>query len=456
VAGDINSPILVWLREQANADHQAVRDVEPLLQEWVMDCQLAYSDSQIHPAGWVNPADSEFHGKELRSSNWNFDGCAKCHGEDFTGGKANASCFACHRDGPQGCTTCHRDADRSGAHDLHLTTAPKTGHVLECSACHKVPTRFTDVGHVFLADGSPDPSPAEVTLGAEAARDTHPERRLGPPTFDGVGCSNIYCHGDTLGDANASSRVFAWKATPTTATCNRCHGLPPSTHGQRAACVKCHQQTVDAANNIISRANHINGVVEIGALGATCESCHQSSPFRGLNGETDTASLPAGAHDLHLTGTPLYGGKMDCKACHRTPTVPVEPGHMDSDLPAELFAWAPDAGPGLAGARGANPSYDHATGTCSNTYCHGGGSAAMADTAPGIYRTPRWTDLGLNTVGCGNCHGVPPGDSHHNSTMRINSCVQCHAGTVDSFGHIITNADGTSLHVNGVANATMP
>ena len=59
-------------------------------------------------------------------------------------------------------------------------------------------------------------------------------------------------------------------------------------------------------------------------------------------------------------------------------------------------------------------------------------------------------------MGCGSCHGIPPPDAHHTPDMRLNGCVQCHAGTVDSYGHIITNADGTSLHVNGVANATMP
>ena len=128
---------------------------------------------------------------------------------------------------------------------------------------------------------------------------------------------------------------------------------------------------------------------------------------------------------------------------------------METDLPAEVFAWGPD-GPGLAAARGGVPEFDRSSATCSNVYCHGGGTNGKADTAVGINRTPRWTDLGRNTVGCGSCHGMPPVDSNHNATMRLNGCVQCHPGTVDGYGHIITNADGTSLHVNGVANATMP
>ena len=59
-------------------------------------------DSYVHPDGWA-----QAHGTHIADTGWDFAPCQKCHGDDFRGGKAGASCWDCHSDGgPTGCTTC--------------------------------------------------------------------------------------------------------------------------------------------------------------------------------------------------------------------------------------------------------------------------------------------------------------------------------------------------------------
>ncbi|MEW5848572.1 MAG: CxxxxCH/CxxCH domain-containing protein [Myxococcota bacterium] len=453
VAGDPRSTLLEAVRPgAATGPHVDHTDVHSLLEEWVVDCSLSYSGFGIHEGGIANPADQDFHGRKLRESGWDMSSCARCHGEDFRGGNANASCYGCHVDGPTGCTTCHSQDPTSGAHATHAS-GPVTGRSANCTACHKVPTNWRAPGHIFLADGSLDPAPVEVTFGPGAMNDVHPERRAGPAAWDGVGCSNIACHGATLGDSSVADRTFNWQEPTRNQGCLRCHGAPPSSHQHSLPCLKCHEQVVDGSNALVDRALHLNGVVEVGPAGGNCQACHQDAPFRDTHGGNDAATRPVGAHEVHLTAPHQLSAPLKCADCHRTPATPGETGHLDSDLPAEVFAWRPRE-PGLAAARGAEPVYDVATGGCAATYCHGGGEVARLDTSPSILRNLTWTSAGQGLVYCGSCHGIPPADPNHDDTMTSLQCVNCHAGSVDRWGRIIINPDGTSLHLNGVANAT--
>ena len=54
-----------------------------------------------HPKGFADPPSPEFHGKSLKSTNWNLAPCASCHGSDWLGGRYGiTSCYTCHNSFP--------------------------------------------------------------------------------------------------------------------------------------------------------------------------------------------------------------------------------------------------------------------------------------------------------------------------------------------------------------------
>ncbi len=376
-------------------------------------------DNVMHECGILEPESPEFHGKLLERERWDFPLCQKCHGEDFAGGTSGVSCLACHADGPTACTTCHDQPPATGSHLVH-TTAGALGKAFACSECHVVPARWDAPGHILTADGEVDPPPAEVVLGALAARDLDPPRRTGPPTYDPVSgrCDNVYCHGGALADVTAAHPSPTW-GTPGQAACGGCHGQPPADHAQ-SACASCHPTVVDAAG-ALATARHLDGQVQLGDESGTCNACHRV-------GEDP-------AHARHLAASGLRG-PMGCGDCHQVPAAVVAPGHLDSQPPVEVFP--PGSAP-LAHTGGANPLWDRATTTCSGVYCHGAA-------------TPDWTRIDFGEAACGTCHGLPPVGGAHLPTMTISDCHDCHAGTVDGFGNIlITGPAGaeSSEHIDG-------
>jgi predicted CxxxxCH...CXXCH cytochrome family protein len=475
-AGDPASHLLAVL-DPTTADevHQPVSDVSPTVRSWVVDCQLSVVQSSIHRGGILDPTSSDFHGQLIRDHEYDFPLCQKCHGDDFAGGTSKVSCLTCHTQGPTACATCHGDLPTKGSHAWHLGGGP-TKKGFACATCHLVPKAYTDVGHIFLADGSLDPPPVEVTLGAIAALTPAGEVRTGPPSYDPTtqACSNIYCHGATLGDGAATHTNPVWSAPGTgQADCGTCHGTPPD-HGNTSApagttaCVACHPSVVDKDRKIIGTDKHVNGQVDFGDPAAGCAGCHggkaNAAPPPDLTGDTSRSAVGVGAHQAHLAGAARLRGPIACNECHRVPTDVSSPGHfsghaavdaVDLTVGAEVFPADPTVGV-LAAAGGAVPRWDPATATCASVYCHGGGLVLGGDTKPGVERTPVWTAQGGLVCGVA-CHGLPPVRSPHLATMTLLDCATCHARTVDATGAvIISGAPGaeTSAHLNGVIDVT--
>lgn len=361
----------------------------------------------VHPSGILDEASENFHGKELARRGYDLALCAKCHGDDFSGGAAQATCRNCHPAGPDACVTCHREGPTTGAHVVHRAAGQ------ECAECHVVPARWDAEGHVLN-----DPTPAEVVFGPRAGAGTY---------ADGT-CSNVYCHGATLQAGGGSLPNPRWDATPV-GGCGTCHGAPPPSHAQNE-CTSCHKD-----------APHLDGTLQVGAA---CNSCHgDATQFRDLAGSTLTGQLGAGAHQAHLSGTSRLRGPLACSDCHTTPTAVTDAGHIDSPLPAEVFPSTAT----LARTAGAVPQWDRASATCGDVYCHGGGSRFAGDTSPGLLRTPVWTG-GDAEVYCGSCHGVPP--TTHAPNLTIFDCATCHP-SVDAFGNPIFTGS-TSRHLDGVVD----
>ncbi|HEU0035834.1 MAG TPA: CxxxxCH/CxxCH domain-containing protein [Kofleriaceae bacterium] len=445
IAGDASSKLLAKLDGDELDDlHAGFSGAVPVLRAWIIDSKLAYERTRVHDPTLLDPASARFHGADLQAAKWNFGVCQNCHGEDFSGGAAQRSCLGCHAKGPTACDTCHEAAPTTNAHPAHLARAG-----LQCSDCHVVPETWDAPGHI-LNDGVVDDAPAEVTLGALANRDVSPPRRTGPATYANGTCTNVYCHGALLGDPAAAMTSPAWTSGATAAACGACHGKPPANHIVKNECTACHPTTVTPQMTLT--AAHIDGAIQVGDGGASCSSCHgdatSAAPPRGLHGETVTTQLAVGAHRAHLDGTSRLRGPIACNECHVVPATVDAGGHIDSELPAEVF---PIGSGTLARADGATPSWDRMSATCSGSYCHGGGAKLQLDTTPGV-RTPSWT--AGSQVFCGSCHGVPPTTSPHTPAMTLGQCTTCHP-SVDGFGNIILDGTPdapTSLHLNGAVD----
>src|SRR6266568_7310584 len=135
-AGDATSPLLVMLDPaRADASHGGLAAAFATLTTWVVDGDLGYERSEVHGNGMMNPSAPDFHGQVARELGWDLGKCAQCHGADFGGGKAGASCLTCHPGGPTACTTCHGQPPATGAHLAH-TAGPTLGRKLDCTECH--------------------------------------------------------------------------------------------------------------------------------------------------------------------------------------------------------------------------------------------------------------------------------------------------------------------------------
>ncbi len=364
----------------------------------------------LHPRGILDPTSDEFHGRELARRDWDLDLCAICHGEDFSGGAANASCNDCHQGGPTACATCHPDGELTGAHRVHAT-AP-----VACSECHLVPDRWDAEGHL-RRDGAVDPPPAEITFGARAQLTLAPGDRQGPPTVVEGRCTNVYCHGDVLHAGGGSETRPRWDDATPAGGCVRCHASPPPSHAQDL-CTTCHP-------NPASSTAHIDGIVQVGRTSG-CGGCHGSAvspaPPTDLTGKIFTTAIGVGAHQAHLVAPSRLSGAIACASCHQVPTQIVETGHIDSPAPAEVTAAL---------------GWDRAAETCANAWCHGSAR-------------PVWTEQGGTS--CGSCHGIPPSTPAHTPGQSFTSCATCHPRTIDSSGTILINVGPngpTSEHIDG-------
>jgi len=220
--------------------------------------------------------------------------------------------------------------------------------------------------------------------------------------------------------------------------CIRCHSADYSGGTAGESCLKCHTQD--------------NGP-------EACNTCHGNfndpsmiAPPRDVNGNTSTDSLGVGAHYQHLYGNDL-GSDIECSTCHIVPKDYLDPGHIDTGLPAEVV-FSNNAIVNL----GLNASYDHVSGSCINTYCHGNFEFLKdssdykfiytADKMVGNNNKPvQFNKVDGTQAVCGSCHDLPP-KGHIESDISNCGNVGCHIGIVDSDGNIIDQ----EKHINGKKN----
>ena len=243
--------------------------------------------------------------------------CQACHGTDYTGGAVEVTCqrSGCHADAagnlksPETCNTCHGNFRASasltgtallvsaapprglnndttttsydvGAHQNHLA-AGLIGKDVKCQECHSVPATALTPTHPFGGR-------ATVAFNDTLARLVTGDGSVAPaPTYAAAtsSCANTYCHGtwrlrmasaplgnqivytDSVIEGTKASPV--WTAGMADAQCTSCHGqggfATPAGHvtATLAACYSCHGDVVDANGNILNKAKHINGYVDL-------------------------------------------------------------------------------------------------------------------------------------------------------------------------------------------------
>jgi predicted CxxxxCH...CXXCH cytochrome family protein len=337
-------------------------------------------------------------------------------------------------------------------------------------------------------------------------------------TAPGASSCSVYCHGSTL--TGGAAPTPSWTGGPSQAACGSCHGAsaaaPPTTGGHLVhagaaglalGCEQCHGAHPDS--------RHVSGRVKwdltltggkyqsagagapatSGATGAAapsasygscsvrchgsgtpvwggtlwsatdqCAKCHSSSqpgavsaatPFYGTSypAKVNAASDPkVGAHTAHLTGAAGFAAPLACSDCHGAVTL-LSATHMNGST---NFTWSP-----LAQSGGLSPSYDPASGRCSNVYCHGAGMPG--GDSSGSNRAPTWNapflPATISAAACGSCHGFPPAPAsgHPDVTVpagfptsaAIGTTCSCHPNinpAGNSYANIFLNK---ALHLNG-------
>ncbi|MCA9595214.1 MAG: CxxxxCH/CxxCH domain-containing protein [Myxococcales bacterium] len=134
-----------------------------------------------------------------------------------------------------------------GAHQTHLSGGI-TGRPVECVECHVVPASVDAPGHYDTA------GPAELTFSGVATLDHANGTNVNTPTYDGVSCTNTYCHGGSW-NSNGSNTAPTWTGV-NQAPCGACHGFPPpAPHPNDSSCSTCHTKFST------DKTTHIDGKV---------------------------------------------------------------------------------------------------------------------------------------------------------------------------------------------------
>ncbi len=417
----------------------------------------------IHEVGWNDPASSVFHGNVLKQTQYDFDACVTCHARAFTGGISGSSCYTCHTSFPHAAGWSDSSSTKFHGKFLRLSM----GTLTECAKCH---------GGAF--DGGTSGTscytchasyPHRTGWNQPMATSSHGQY-LKLKNWDPNECTA--CHGETY--AGGSSGV----------SCYSCHASFPHTTFQAtnghpgylfvngyplAQCQTCHGAAYDGGTVVNVSCLSAGCHVDNGGLKKSpesCNTCHGDfhaaagnipsyAPPKSVLGDSSATTRGVGGHQKHLVAGTL-GKDVRCQECHTVPTQVFSPGHVDTQVPAEVAFRDSLATLNTAGGTfRPNPTYDPATLKCSNTYCHGNWRLTKASSAyafaftdsvmAGSNYSPSWVN-GTADAACGSCHSLPPA-GHMPATLQ--SCVNCHPGVVNGAGTIINR----TLHINGKVNA---
>jgi len=405
-----------------------------------------------HPAGWASP---DSHGAAAKSApdaatTKGFSTCQACHGNNFSGGLAQASCFTCH-----GVNAPHPPAPWRGGARTHTTT--NTANAPVCGLCHW--------GGQLVGVYAPLPPGAQPgcfngTLChdnsvAHAVPFTDPTLHGPLAKSDLTYCEG--CHAAPPGGGPGSNPRFNVPIGNLTAGCESsgCHdpktAHPTQWRGFTATAPGGHRTAVNMANACVL----CHGATLAGGAGPACSTCHTAgSPLTLINCTSCHSSPPSGAAAPNRPGAhPVHGALAavvanGCATCHNgggTGTANHAYGRTSAYL-SFLAAF---------NAKSVVASFNATNNTCANVSCHGGQT------------TPNWLTgtIDVNTQ-CTACHvaGSSLGNPQYNSyysghhSTHVNdehiSCYTCHnTGSSYLAANHFTHLDTAAME--GPASATL-
>ena len=362
-------------------------------------------------------------------------GDASCSGTDVH--QKHLSKFSCDTCHPTGATYgftkpytfARATTTNGGTLTLKTATAPTTCTV----ACHY------PLGQTARSITWTTPGPLLCTdcHAPTALPTTHPAIDPLATASDCLGCHTTGQHlsgavalvgHDPAWMDQASSTFHAVAAEQGLAKCQQCHGLDLATGAAKVACGQCHDQNLPA------------GVTN---WKTNCVMCHggtdnpTGAPPRVTWGR-DADAVRIGAHTKHVTGSAL-APPFDCGVCHPKPADALSANHIG--LPTARMTFS-----GTAITHVTGTTWDRASATCSNVYCHG------ASLAGGTKTVPVWT-AGAGEAACGTCHGLPPPAPHPAVASDLTGCFACHGMSIDATGALIPPSAG-GKHLDGLSEST--
>ncbi len=376
--------------------------------------------------------------------------CRDCHGDDLTGGIANASCFtaACHHGTVPGWAS-------PGSHGASAKRAPGNSGFASCQICHA--SDFTGDGSGFSClnnaachgTGVQSPHPARPWLAATGSTHTNTDPANAPvcaachfpgsannpanhpatpaPPGTAPGCfNNTLCHGQAaaphvIGDAWRDPSVGGASFHGLTAKqdlsfCQTCHGTPGTIlfNGGVAptSCASCHPEARAHPVRWYQAPQPFPGYVsshrDSGNRNVACAICHDVTQGR---------TAPDG------NAPSCFSASFKNAGCHSggpgAPNHNVLPNNLDSShLQATQITFDED---------------------CAN--CHSDTGTSPKSTAPNCVscHTGFASSNPLTTKDCSSCHGNPPTGTvypniarkhaKHNALAGVTGvCIACHNG----------------------------
>jgi len=320
----------------------------------------------------------------------------------------------------------------------------------DCVSCHKHNVGFKGVfaagGGCAACHGNP-PSDG-LTLISKNAVNGDPVTSDSPGagvhlnhTTKSIGCDNCHLGGMNINQAGASVGNYridlGFSLQTVTIPGNydgkwrsfysyKNYGLTTVTTGNSLNCTNlyCHSNVQTGANG--TGAPTTSTVKWTSASTGQCGTCHAG------DGASGNATLIAtGSHTKHVNaGTYNFS----CSQCHNN-AGSGRANHVDNNIQVSFLQGGAYSQPTNTPGNG--------YGTCSTSYCHSTGQAALGATVTD-YATPQWG----TTVTCGSCHkdfssdATAPGSHPKHVISGGVACATCHSGYTAGTVAAATHANG--------------
>jgi hypothetical protein len=298
--------------------------------------------SKIHDDGWNDTVSTNFHGKVLKTRNFNLNDCVSCHAKSFEGGISGVQCFSCHILYPHK-TGWNIDTSSISFHGKFLLS--RQGQLQDCASCHG--TAFnggTSNKSCYTCHATyPHKNDWMNSLSAifhgkylkangwQAAECTACHGN----SFDGgtsgkscFACHSTYPHGTSWEDTSAAAfhgkylKANDWQA----AECTVCHGATYSGGTSEKSCYTCHASFPHDVNwmNTSSISFHGKYLETKNWQTSECKSCHGNSLEGGTSGVSCFTCHNSFPHSIKFSSSGGHTEYMrnneypliNCQTCH--------------------------------------------------------------------------------------------------------------------------------------------